>query len=179
MAALRHPVFDCGFEFRELHPTREGSRRWRYVVLRPVTLMVDGLMDRLAGFRDDRALSDMAVSFRDRDGLEWMRMDRWGITITAGYCWNGCSPKRWLPLLGWVGTPDFPATRCASLFHDALYQFHACQHMPLHRSEADAIFRRLIELRDDVDLARLYWSAVRRMSRWSGASRNGEHSVII
>ena len=117
-----------GIHFRELSP-KEGKCRYRFQTIQHVRFRMEGLVDERE-----------VISFRDATGDQWMQIDRFGILISEGYAWNGSSPKRWVPILGWVGTPDFECTIPASLVHDALYQFHACQHMPMHRSEVDALF---------------------------------------
>ena len=163
----RLPEFVEGEQFRQLHPTREGGRKWRYRIVRPVRLRIDGLVR--CG----------VISFRDASGREWLRMDELGATLRPDYTWNGCTPKRWVRPVGWVGTPDFKCTHLASAFHDAFYQFHACEHMPLHRSDADRIFRQIIELCGEPVVAQIYHAGVRKFGTWSGRPRNGEHSVMI
>lgn len=66
------------------------------------------------------------VSFQN----EWLRVDADGtITISAGYAWDGCSPK-WYVAGRTIGVPDgqimndgYPQTAWATLVHDALCQF--------------------------------------------------------
>jgi hypothetical protein len=154
---------DVARDVRELSP-KEGARRYRFVTRRPVVYVLDRSTAQFLSFRDGR-------------GREWLRVDGRRVTVAAGYAWNGCSPKRWFPLLGWVGTPDFPSTIFASLIHDCLYQFHACADFPFTRLECDDFFRRLVEIGGDADLARVYYGAVRRFGRWRDRRVNGEHSV--
>ena len=88
------------------------------------------------------------------------------ITITKGYCWNGCSPKVCIFDIN-VGTPDGvvhrksgrPKTYFASLVHDALYQFRKVD-APYTRRQADACFLRLMK-DSDFCLRNFYWAAVR------------------
>ena len=88
------------------------------------------------------------------------------ITVTRGYCWNGCSPKfDAFDLV--LGTPDgvthaitgHPKTYDASLIHDALYQFLKTD-APYSRKEADACFLQLMTT-SDFALRYLYWAVVR------------------
>lgn len=160
------PAFLEGQHFRQLHPTREAARRWRFRSLRHTRIKIPGIVPH-------------TISFRDKYEREWLRVDPYGILVAAAYTWNGCTPKRWVPLLGWIGTPDFRCTHLASHVHDALYQFSGTAHFPLHRSDCDAIFRRLIELHGDEEIAAIYHAGVRRFGSWSGRPSNGEHSVIL
>lgn len=165
---LRLPAsFESGREFFRTDPWKEGKRRYRFMTLEwihfSIPLKVRG-----------------RISFRDKHHREWVAMDRRGFSIAPRYAWNGCSPKRYLPILGWVGTPDFEATIPGSLAHDALYQFSHCDDFPLHRRDCDAIFRRIIELGGAPRLARLYAGAVCRFGSWDGnPSEEGEYSVLL
>lgn len=66
------------------------------------------------------------VSFQN----DWLRIAPDGtVTISAGYAWDGCSPK-WSVSGYVIGVPDgpmqpdgYPQTAWASLVHDALCQF--------------------------------------------------------
>jgi hypothetical protein len=107
--------------------------------------------------------------FFDRKGRLRLVMRTDGtITITAGYSWNGCSPKFCLFDLV-LGTPDGvvhartgrPKTYFASMIHDALYQFLPAG-LPLSRREADRIFLRLME-ESEFGPRRIYWLAVRAL----------------
>lgn len=159
--------FERGVDFRELSP-KEGKNRYRFITLRHVRLRIEGLVQ-----------GDRVISFRGEDGREWLRIDRFGAVISEGYAWNGCSPKRHIILIGWVGTPDFASTIPASLFHDAFYQFCVTAHFPLNRSEVDWIFREMIEGAGDEDLAAIYHAAVRKFGSWTGRPPGGEHSVLV
>lgn len=159
--------FERGEHFRELSP-EEGKRIYRFITSRRVRLRIDGL-----------AAGGRIISFRGEDGREWMRIDRFGVVIAEGYAWNGCSPKRHVPLLGWIGTPDFKAVIGPSLFHDAFYQFSVTAHFPLHRFEVDAIFRQMIEDAGEEEIAAIYHAAVRKFGSWTGRPPGGEYSVIL
>jgi hypothetical protein len=102
--------------YRELHPTKEGKRLWRYITTKRGVLPLYGL-DR--NHAPCELLIDGHVIAEIRNG--WL-------AYRAGYAWNGCSPKRyigWPPFGFWAGTPDFESTHLASLGHDILFQFSA------------------------------------------------------
>lgn len=160
------PLFSAGCEYRQLHPTREGARRWRYITLKPIRLRVDGI-------------TNGTICYHDAHGKEWARHDRFGLFVEPGYAWNGCSPKRWYPLIGWMGTPDFPATLLASLCHDVGYQFARTAHFPLNRQQVDNLFYHTIAAAGDEELARLYHAAVRRFGSWAARPQNGEFSTLL
>jgi hypothetical protein len=157
--------FQLGVDYRETHPTKEGKRRWRYILLRSVKLHC-------------RGLSDLAIEYKDKHGKVWARHDQSGLYVEAGYSWKGCSPKRWVWPFGWVGTPDFECTIFASLCHDVHYQFALTEHFPLHKSGVDMMFYHTIEMSGDKNIATLYFDAVRRFGRWSDRPENGEFSVL-
>lgn len=81
--------------------------------------------------------------FMDAAGVVRMSMagTRW--RVHAGYAWDGCSPK-WRIAGRWVGTPDFEASRLASLVHDTAYQFLSTPCFPLRRQECDCLFGHII-----------------------------------
>lgn len=160
------PLFEERCHYRQLHPTKEGNRRWRFTTLRGTRLNLRGITER-------------TIYFHDRNGKVWGRIDRFGIYVEEGYSWNGCSPKRWIWPFGWVGTPDFKSTILASLIHDILYQFACTEHFPLHRSEVDAIFYHIIAMSGDEDIAGIYHGAVKKFASWSGRPHNGEFSTIL
>lgn len=166
MNLITHPQFYRDHHFRELTHT-EGRNIYRFKTLRHVRFSIRGLVE-------DRK----TITFHDATGRQWLQIDQWGALISEDYAWNGCSPKRWVPLLGWVGTPDFSSTLAASLLHDAFYQFHATAHFPLHRSDCDALFRDLIIKAGDPDIARIYHAAVRRFGKWSPNVESGEYSTL-
>lgn len=163
---LAPPTFLRDLQFRELSHT-EGKNIYRFQTLRHIRFPISGLVA-------DRSV----ITFHDASGRVWLQIDRFGALIPEGYAWNGCSPKRWLPLLGWVGTPDFRETLAASLLHDALYQFHATRHFPLHRSDCDQLFHDLIAAVGSEEIAGIYYTAVRRFGHWSPTPDSGEFSTL-
>ncbi len=61
---------------------------------------------------------------------EWIRIKDGIVTVRKYYAWDGCTPKYFLPVFGWVGISDgpindagYPQAYYASLVHDALCQF--------------------------------------------------------
>jgi sarcosine oxidase delta subunit len=160
--------FRNGINYRPLSPIREGGRKWRYISICRNFLPVERLVT-----------AGRVISFRDKDEREWMRFTDKGAESAAWYAWNGCTPKFYF-LRRWWGTPDFAATIQASMWHDAFYQFSCCHDFPLHRSECDAIFRRIIEHNGSPRIAALYHHYVRKYGRWDGdPTHHGEHSVIL
>jgi hypothetical protein len=117
--------------------------------------------------------------FRDEKGKVRMIIEKDGsLTVTAGYAWNGCSPKIAIfDLL--VGTPDGavyeptgrPKTYYASMVHDALYQFLESG-ATITRAQADDCFLRLMTESEFV-LRRPYWLVVRAIGSfvWEGKRR--------
>lgn len=68
------------------------------------------------------------VDFRN----DWLYIHDGTLVITAHYAWDGCTPKYYLPFVGWVGVPDgsrdangYPQAYYASLVHDAFCQFRS------------------------------------------------------
>jgi hypothetical protein len=161
------PPFVEGMQYRQQHPTQEAGRRWRFVFLKDVLLTPDGISERLGCTR---------ATFYDAKGQQWMKIDKYGILIRAGYAWNGCSPKRWVPIFGWVGTPDFPSTILASGFHDSLYQFAMTKHFPFTRAEVDALFYHTIHMSGGRCIAGTYHGAVQKFASWKDRPKNGEYS---
>lgn len=83
-------------------------------------------------------------SFHDGDGVLRMTMDQRTIHVPKGYSWDGSSPK--IRVFGrWIGTPDFEATRMASMIHDTLYQFLHAPCFPLVRQDCDRIFGEIMK----------------------------------
>ena len=105
--------------------------------------------------------------FRDKTGVVRLIIERDStITVTAGYAWDGCTPKVCIfDIL--IGMPDGvvyagtgrPKAYFASLVHDALYQFLP-DGLPLARRHADAFFLRLLA-ESEFAPRWLYWAAVR------------------
>lgn len=159
------PDFVRDQSWRELSP-KEGGYRWRYVTQQAVRLPVRGLVNGRA-----------VIRFFDAKGRHYFTIDRFGLLVEAGYAWNGCSPKRWVWPFGWMGTWDYPCTLLASLFHDALYQFHGTRHFPdaINREMADGIFREIIDRCEGGWIGGAYHLAVRKFGRWSYRPQ-GEYS---
>lgn len=160
------PLFSEGMQYRQLHPTKEGARRWRFITTRPICVEIPGITEH-------------AICYHDRRGKTWARHDRWGLHIQEGYAWNGCTPKRWVWPFGWMGTPDFESTRLASLCHDVAYQFSATRHFPLNRSDVDATFYHMIAMKGDEQLASIYHAAVRKFGSWKPEPLDGEFSTLL
>ena len=82
-------------------------------------------------------------TFHDAGGVRRVSLCGTTWTVHAGYAWDGCSPK--VNLCGrWTGTPDFEASRLASLIHDTGYQFLGCKCFPVKRRDVDCLFGHLI-----------------------------------
>jgi hypothetical protein len=160
------PKFEEGDHYRQQHPTKEANRKWRFVTLKDTRVEFDSPL-----------CSDLRpTSFHSADGREWLLINRYGITLRAGYAWNGCTPKYWSRIFGWCGTPDYPSTILASAIHDALYQFARTEHFPFHRSDVDLLFYHIISLSGSPRLASLYYSAVVKFGRWSDKPARNEYS---
>lgn len=154
-------AFSPGIEYQEL---RGG--RYRFVTNLNVSIRL-------------RLPLQALILFRDKRGCERARFVGDKFRIAAGYAWNGCSPKRWIAGLGWVGTPDPEATRLASLVHDAFYQFLRTPHFPLSREQCDTVFLELLRLHR-FPLASLYHRAVRGFGGIAASiAPNGETSHLI
>ena len=147
-----------GIDYRELSP-EEGKFRWRFVTLRDVEVRMPW-----------RKVP--AMSFEDRSGVERMCFETGGWRIMrAGYAWNGCSPKRYVRGVGWVGTPDTLRNRRGSLFHDGGYQASGDTLYPLTREQEDYLF--LLNLREDRFLMSYAWyGAVRDFGASSWGNRD-------
>jgi hypothetical protein len=121
------------------------------------------------------------ISFRDSHKKEWVRIDKDVYIIRAGYQWNGCTPKKLLPILKiWVGTPDFEKTRFASCWHDTSFQFFHVAGFPLPLEICNSTFRDILRARN-FKLAETWHGAVKDFGSLSlgDSPRNGEYSVII
>lgn len=167
MSPTHLPPFREGIEYRQLHPTKEGGRKWRFITTRGIRLRIDGIT------------TNQIICYHDERGRVWARHDRFGLYVEEGYAWNGCTPKRWYPLLGWCGTPDFHCTRLASLCHDVGYQFSRTEHFPLHKSDVDSLFRETIAMHGDEDIAAVYHAAVVKYGKWYARPLSGEFSTIL
>lgn len=159
--------FKRGREYRELSPV-EGRFIYRYKTVTdcfiPVPINID---------------PSFSISFFDLSGREWMWMNSSGVLVKRGYAWNGCSPKRWIPILGWVGTIDFKGSIMASMAHDSLCQFYSCGHFPLSKMAVDNIFYDLM-IRGGMSrgMAGLYHEAVRRFGDYRKISNKDSYSEL-
>lgn len=158
------PAFRLGEHFRELSP-EEGKRRWRWKTTVPVVV-------RLAIDLDEE------IAFMDARGIERGRLCGPRLKIHGGYAWNGCSPKRWVPVLGWIGTPDTPDNLLGSFIHDFMCQFVETRHFPLSRDHVDGIFLALLR-RSGFRWAGLYHGAVRDFGPLFKAAPDGSTSYRI
>ncbi len=166
MRVIRPPTCRRGFEYTGLSH-KAGNDRLRFVTLRPIRILC---LDALPG-KD-------VLSFRDGEGHEVLRVDSMGFTLASHFKWNGCSPKRWVPVFGWIGTPDFhPATIAASALHDCLYQFNRVAGFPWTREQCDDVFRQIIASYGEDKLASVYHFAVRHLGAWD-TKKKPELSMI-
>ena len=148
------PSFLEGEHFRI---NRKAGSKWRYTTLRTTRIKID-------------VPSDETISFRDRNGIEWMRLTptlcgKTQMTIAEGYSWDGATM-----------VPDC-GLYLETLVHDVLYQFRATEHFPFSRRECDDAFLDLMKLAK-FPLALVYWRGVRM---FGGAFRgsNGEWSKVL
>ena len=96
-------------------------------------------------------------TFLDAAGVPRMSMCGTHWTVFAGYAWDGCSPN--VRVCGrWTGTPDFEASRLASLIHDTGYQFLGCGCFPVTRHEVDCLFGHLINRGGDQTAAAMVYA---------------------
>lgn len=146
------------FRYRETTPA-ERQGKWRYILTEDLRVRMPWR------FPQD-------ISFCDAAGREWMRIEGDIRTIRKGYAWDGCSPKRHLPILGWIGTPDPESTRLASCVHDAGYQFSGTRHFPLSRGMEDWLFLRILRA-EKFPHAGTYYTAVRALG-WMFWGRHPE-----
>lgn len=171
------PDFVHGTHWRELSP-EEGKRRYRAEARdMQIEITRSSVLPKL----------DKIISFRDRHGREWARFSGPIFSLSPTYQWNMNSPKRWVPFLGWIGTPDFRGDVTgiggniqASGFHDAMRQFLHTEHFPLSLLEVDECFYDINRLAGFAG-ALPFFSAVQAGYK-SGLWRhkpNGEHSVIL
>lgn len=148
------PAFLEGEHFRI---NRRAPVKWRYTTLRTTRVKLDVLIDETIGFRD-------------RNGIEWMRLSpticgKTLMTIREGYSWDGmtCVPDLMMYL--------------EPLVHDALYQFRHTEHFPFSRRECDNAFLDLMKLAG-FGLALVYWRGVRMFGGLT-KPQNGEWSKVI
>jgi hypothetical protein len=143
---MKIPPFRLGIEYVELSP-ETGKRKWRWALKKELHIKLPVHVPDCA--------------FYDANGKEWIQHDMSWRIIRAGYWWNGCSPKAWLPIVGWVGTPDTPRNLLASCVHDAAYQFSGTEHWPTRRDQEDALFSDILRA-----------SGFRMTGAWYGAVRD-------
>lgn len=148
------PAFLPGEHFRI---NRKAGRDWDHTTLRSTRIKLDVCIDE-------------TISFRDRHGVEWMRLSptvggKTLMTIREGYSWDGATL-----------VPDF-GLYLETLVHDVFYQFRLTEHFPFSRRECDDAFLDLMKL-SKFRLRYIYWQGVRRFG-WKFKSRNGEYSKII
>lgn len=140
--------------YRELHPTKEGNRKLRFLTTRIYSLPLYGI-----------ARSHPHCIMRCKQGIirAWIEGGR--LWWNPDYAWNGCSPKYYIgypPLGKWVGTPDFEKTRRASLGHDILFQFATLHKISF--DEANKLFELWLE-DEEFALTEQYYDAVDAFGR--------------
>ncbi len=159
------PPYKRNVHFREQSP-REGKRLWRYVTIATNRIKT--------GFDTPDAI------FRTMDGVERARVVDGCFTLWEGYAYNGCSPKRHLPIVGWVGTPDFDSNLQASLWHDLFYQLSGTVHFTATRQEVDLLFRDVMRA-NRFPLAGAYYGAVRDFGGcfWGAGKQTSLRSQLL
>jgi hypothetical protein len=68
-------------------------------------------------------------------------VDGW-LTIIKGYEWDGCTPKVFRLFGHWIGVPDFPRTKRASMVHDFLIEY--CIQHSIPRKQIDVLFDKIL-----------------------------------
>jgi hypothetical protein len=147
------PLFLEGEHFRR---NRKAGSKWRFTTLKTIRIKIDFPIGE-------------TISFRDRNGIEWVRLEPTACgktkkTIREGYSWDGATM-----------VPDC-GLYLETLNHDSDYQFLRTEHFPFSRRECDDAFLDLMKLAR-FPLAIVYWRGVRT---FGGAFRgqNGEWSKI-
>ena len=148
------PFFRLGEHYRR----NAGGKKWKFTTLRTTRVVIDKPIDE-------------TISFRDKNGIEWMRLaptlvGHTLLTIREGYSWDGATKA-----------PDCEPVMLASLVHDVLYQFRHTQHFPFSRAECDAAFYDLMHLRKFL-LAGVYHAAVKAFG-WKFGGDDGEWSKVL
>jgi hypothetical protein len=155
-------------KYRELHPTKEGKRKWRYITTSTVRLPLFG--GRM-GHRECKMFVSGKCVAEIKDGA---------LFIHAGYAWNGCSPKRYVgfpPVGMWVGTPDFKGSILASLGHDVLFQFSALLEFAFN--EVNMFFFNWMEINGmDSSLQDIYYNAVKSFGESYWGKKDPSLSVL-
>lgn len=150
------PAFLEGEHFRI---NRKASAKWRYTTLKTIRIKIDATLDE-------------TISFRDRNGIEWVRMEPTACgkvrkSIREGYSWDGATC-----------VPDF-GLYLDTLNHDTDYQFLRTEHFPFSRRECDDAFLDIIKLGGKPGLGMIYWRGVRMFGGWHLRPQNGEWSKIL
>lgn len=160
------PEFSEGIHYRSL---RGG--RLRFELLVDDSIVVPVL---------ERSNYQGRASFRDCHNREWAHLDGCVFTARAGYAWNGATPKKWIPLIGWVGVPDPPSTRRATLYHDICFQFMRTHLWPaeLSPSACNELFLEIMQA-GKFRFANTYFGAVKDFGKlFTGEyPAKGEYSV--
>ena len=159
------PTLEKDTHFSELSP-KDGKYKYRYTLQKSLIVFWEGYVPHRT-----------RLSFQDEKNREWLYMDQNHFIIPKRYSWDGCTPKRHIPIFGWVGTPDFEETILASVIHDAFCQFQHTEHFPFSRKIIDNIFKFLMEEEYFV-FADIYYSGVRFGSRFS-KNNNKQKSIIL
>lgn len=136
---------------------KDDGHWWKYTTIRPTRLKIDARLDE-------------TISFRDRKGREWLRLEptacgKVRATIAEDYSWDGATM-----------VPDF-GLYLETLVHDVFYQFRLTEHFPFSRRECDDAFLDLMKLARR-RLAIIYWRGVRLFGGHFKGS-DGEHSVVL
>jgi len=154
------PAFLEGEHFRiNRKAPKDGGHWWKYTTLKTVRLLIDVRIDE-------------TISFRDRNGIEWVRLEpaaggKTAKLIREGYSWDGATM-----------VPDF-GLFLETLNHDSDYQFRLTEHFPFSRRECDNAFLDLMKLgKRPAILSTTYWRGVHI---FGGAFKgtNGEWSKIL
>ena len=79
----------------------------------------------------------------------WVTIMDAEMVVSKLYAWDGCSPTYYVPVFGWVGTPDgkrdekgIPQSYHASLVHDVLCQFR--REIPVTKHVSVTLFKELL-----------------------------------
>jgi len=154
------PVFLEGEHFRvNRKAPKNGGHWWKYTTLCTMRITIDVRIDE-------------TISFRDRNGIEWMRLEPTACgktkkTIREGYSWDGATC-----------VPDF-GLFLETVNHDSDYQFLRTEHFPFFRRECDDAFLDLMKLGGfPTILSMTYWRGV-RLFGGIFKTENGEWSKIL
>ena len=159
------PKFEKDIHYSELSP-KDGKYKYRYKLTRSVIVRWD-----------DYIPDGTRISFKDQNNREWLYVDDFHFIIPKRYSWDGCTPKRHFPILGWAGTPDFEETIFPSLVHDAFCQFQHTEHFPFPRHTVDMIFKNLLDEKKFF-WSKLYYTGTRIGARFP-AKAEGLYSKLL